>query len=149
NRRCASTGAKLAPLFGFGDTRLRVEPRGGNVAIATGEAARAHDVLVARPDHLEQADVLAERLGRKPAFGWKQILRWSGCQVLARGLDEARAARVARLAAECGLTPRVRPSRQRGPFLGWISRNSGKLGRAIWVTTACAEFAYLYLYDHY
>src|SRR5438067_2703052 len=118
--------AKLAPLFRFGDTRPKSTAQGGKLAIATGSTARALDVLVARPDHLEQADVLAERLGRKAPFGWKQILRWSGCQVLARGLDEARAARVARLASECGLTPRVRPSRQRGPFLSWISRNSGK-----------------------
>jgi len=111
--------------------------------------AGAQDVLVARPEHLEQVDVLAERLGRRATFGWKQILRWTGCQVLARGLDEARAARVARIASECGLTPRVRPSRDRGPFARWISRHSGRLGRAICLAFSCGEFAYLYLYDHY
>jgi hypothetical protein len=115
----------------------------------TAGTAGAQDVLVARPEHLEQVDVLAERLGRRAPFGWKQILRWAGCQVLARGLDEARAARVARLAQECGLTPRVRPSRRPGPFASWISRHSSRLGRAIWVAFSCAEFCYLYLYDHY
>src|SRR2546421_3169383 len=111
--------------------------------------AGAQDVLVSRPEHLEQVDVLAERLGRRAPFGWKQILRWAGCQVLARGLDEARAARVARLAQECGLTPRVRPSRDHGRFARWISRHSGPLGRAICLAFSCGEFAYLYLYDHY
>jgi hypothetical protein len=119
------------------------------VAIVTAGVAGAQDVLVSRPEHLEQVDVLAERLGRRATFGWKQILRWAGCQVLARGLDEARAARVARIARECGLTPRVRSSREQGRFAGWISRHSGRLGRAICLAFSCGEFAYLYLYDHY
>ncbi len=119
------------------------------MGIGTAGNPGAQDVLVARPEHLEQVDVLADRLGRRASFGWKQILRWAGCQVLARGLDEARAARVARIAGECGLKPRIRASREPGPFAAWISRHNGRLGRAIWVAFSCAEFAYLYLYDHY
>ena len=144
--RCGCA-AKLAVAFSSGDTPASLT--GGHSGIVTAGTAGARDVLVARPEHPEQVDVLADRLGRRASFGWKQILRWTGWQVLARGCDEARATELARIARECGLAPRVRESRETGPLLRWVSRNSGRLGRAILVAFSCAEFAYLYLYDHY
>ena len=123
-------------------------PRDAN-GMTTAEGNGTRDVLVARPDHLEQTDVLADRLGVRASFGWKQILRWAGWQLLARGVDPGAAAEMARVARECGLEPRVRASRAPGKLERLISRNGGRLGRTILLVGSVASFAYLYLYDHY